>query len=332
MPWATTPRAKTSASAPGQRAVGVQRVVERAQRALHAQPGRERGAAAQQRLQSQREERDGGERRRRRRTPSPSATAVPRPMPVPPASAPAAASAPSAARPTTRSTSTDETASAGAPVRRVRSIARTASPPTAVGRIWPSRSAIEIGLEEPPEAGLAAPDARRSSRCQRSAMTPVATTLMAIAAPNHAGLVSRRALPMRCRSACQSTAAISPTESATCSASRAAPGHRVKCACRRRTAATTSSTSESEWAGESGSESTSAPAALGHRQRRGRVRGAEVGQIVHRQEVQARCRCPPRRAPPRRRRGRRPRRRARCARRRCASRARRRLRAGARAA
>ena len=66
-------------------------------------------------------------------------------------------------------------------------------------------------------------------------------------------------------------------------------GHRVKCACRRRTAATTSSMSESEWAGESGSESTSAPAASATGSGARRVRGAEVGEVVHRQEVQARA-------------------------------------------
>ena len=66
-------------------------------------------------------------------------------------------------------------------------------------------------------------------------------------------------------------------------------GHRVKCACRRRTAATTSSTSESECAGESGSESTSAPAVSATGSGAGRVRRAEVREVVHRQEVQARA-------------------------------------------
>jgi len=51
----------------------------------------------------------------------------------------------------------------------------------------------------------------------------------------------------------------------------------------------TSSTSSSEWAGDSGSESTSAPASSGHRQRRRRVRRAEVREVVHGQEVQARA-------------------------------------------
>ena len=128
-----------------------------------------------------------------------------------------------------------------------------------------------------------------SSRCQRTTMTNVATMLIAIAAQNQPGLDSRSALPILCRSACQSTAAIRHDREPDLQREPCGTGHRVKCACRRRTAATTSSTSESEWAGESGSESTSAPAASATGSGARRVRGAEVREVVHRQEVQARA-------------------------------------------
>ena len=80
------------------------------------------------------------------------------------------------ARPSPRilSTTTEETASARAPVRRERSIALTASPPTAVGSTWPSSSETSVVSSSQPKPGSRRPRATSSTR-QRSVITSTAT-------------------------------------------------------------------------------------------------------------------------------------------------------------
>ena len=110
-----------------------------------------------------------------------SATATSGRPPLPPPAAYATtASATSETTPTSRSISTEATASGAAWVRRASSTARTASPPIAAGRNWPRNSATKY-VRVSHAIGTAMPLAR-SSNCHRQAITGIVATLTSVAA------------------------------------------------------------------------------------------------------------------------------------------------------
>ena len=93
------------------------------------------------------------------------------------------ASATSETTPTSRSISTEATASGASSVRRPSSTARTASPPIAAGRNWPANSDTKyVRVSQP--IGMWIRFAR-SRICQRQAIIGTVTRLTAIAASTH---------------------------------------------------------------------------------------------------------------------------------------------------